>query len=252
MFANEINITVALWCAFALFLGGVVKGTFGIGTPLLTVPLMSLVLPAHLTVVLMAAPVVLANAWQAFHAGNPVAAIRRFWPVCVAILGGTYVGTRLLATIDTGPLLAIIGSLIICFALIQYATPLYRSPPHLERPAGVGIGLVSGVVGGVTSMFGPPLILYLLSLHLHRDTFVQAISLLFLWAVIPWVVTLYLFGLLDTATTILSLGSAIPTFGGILAGQQLRRHVNETRFRGIVLLLVAISGSVMLVRATFS
>lgn len=250
IFPFDSSTATLLWCAFALFIGGVIKGTFGIGTPLLTVPLMSLVLPPQLTVVLMAAPVLLANGWQAFKAGNSIAVLRRFWPMCVAMLMFTWVGTSVLASIDARPLIVIIGSLIVTFALIQYARPRYRCPPRLERSAGIAAGMVAGVVGGVSSMFGPPLILFLLSLHLRKNDFVQSISILFLWAVIPWVASLYLSGMLDARTTLLSLAAALPTICGIAAGQRLRRYVDDARFRGWILFIVAISGSVMLVRAT--
>lgn len=246
----EFSTATLLWCAFALLIGGVIKGTFGIGTPLLTVPLMSLVLPPQLTVVLMAAPVLLANGWQAVQAGKSIAVLRRFWPMCFAMLVFTWFGTRVLATIDAKPLIVIIGLLIVAFALIQYARPRYRCPPHLERPAGIAAGMVAGVVGGVSSMFGPPLILFLLSLHLRKNDFVQSISTLFLWAVIPWVASLYLSGMLDARTTLLSLSAALPTICGIAIGQRVRRHIDDARFRGWVLFIVALSGSVMLARAT--
>jgi len=60
---EEFDLLVIAWCAFALFCGGLIKGTLGVGTPLLTVPLMALVLPAQMAVILMAVPVVVANVW---------------------------------------------------------------------------------------------------------------------------------------------------------------------------------------------
>ncbi|MCZ7598767.1 MAG: sulfite exporter TauE/SafE family protein [Gammaproteobacteria bacterium] len=246
----DSSTATLLWCAFALFLGGVIKGTFGIGTPLLTVPLMSLVLPPQLTVVLMAAPVLLANGWQAFKAGNSIAVLRRFWPMCVAMLMFTWVGTSVLASIDARPLIVIIGSLIVTFALIQYARPRYRCPPRLERSAGIAAGMVAGVVGGVSSMFGPPLILFLLSLHLRKNDFVQSISILFLWAVIP---------LGRFAVFVRHAGCANDASvarGGLAddlrhcrraAPAQVCRRCAVPRLDPFI---VAISGSVMLVRAT--
>lgn len=250
MTGTNIDIMIILWCSFALFLGGTIKGTFGIGTPLLTVPLMSLVLPAQLTVVLMAAPVVLANGWQAFNAGNPVGIARRFWPLCIAMVFGTYIGTRMLSSIETRPLVIAIAALIAGFVLIQSVRPRYRCPPRFERQAGVCAGFIAGIVGGISSMFGPLLVLYLLALDLRKNEFVQAVSMLFLWAVIPWVIALVAFGMLDPHTALLSLAASVPTLLGIALGQLLRKRIDDTRFRGAVLFLVALSASVMLAQAT--
>ena len=64
----ELDLIVVAWCVFALFCGGLIKGTLGVGTPLLTVPLMALVVPAQTAVVLMSFPVVVANVMQALKA----------------------------------------------------------------------------------------------------------------------------------------------------------------------------------------
>ena len=69
---------IVCWCGVALFFGGLIKGALGVGTPLLTVPLMALVLPPQMAVVLMAVPVVVANLWQAFKAEQIRSAVSRF------------------------------------------------------------------------------------------------------------------------------------------------------------------------------
>ncbi|HIE74684.1 MAG TPA: hypothetical protein EYP93_00360, partial [Gammaproteobacteria bacterium] len=81
---NEIDLQIVAWCTFAFLCGGLIKGALGVGTPLLTVPLMALVLPVQTAVVLMALPVVFANVWQAFQAKQISSAVSRFWPSFLA------------------------------------------------------------------------------------------------------------------------------------------------------------------------
>jgi len=45
-------------------------------------------------------------------------------------------------------------------------------PPAHERWAGAMAGLCAGVIGGATSMFAPPLVIYLVALRLPKETFV--------------------------------------------------------------------------------
>ena len=110
-------------------------------------------------------------------------------------------------------------------------------------------GLVSGLVGGISSMFGPPLIIYLVSLHLSKDMFVSAIGCLYLSAVVPWVAGLIWFGIMDSRTLSLSGLGVIPVFAGILIGQQIRKRMSERRFRTFVLIILLIAGCTMLWRA---
>ena len=62
---NEAAVILALATAAMLSLGGLVKGVLGVGLPLVTVPLLSLVLPAPQAIGMLVVPVLLANLIQA-------------------------------------------------------------------------------------------------------------------------------------------------------------------------------------------
>jgi uncharacterized membrane protein YfcA len=247
---QEFDLLIVAWCAFALFCGGLIKGTLGVGTPLLTVPLMALVLPAQMAVILMAMPVVVANVWQAFKAGRLHAAAVRFWPVFIAILIGTYGGVSILARIDERSLLLIVGAVVIAAAILQGSSYRLSLPPALERPSGVLFGLASGVVGGLSSMFGPMLIIYLVSIPgLDKERFVATISFLYIACVVPWVIMLAWFGILDQELVVLSSLATLPVVVGLVVGEVLRKRVSDARFRKMVLVVLLLSGGAMLWRA---
>ena len=65
------------------------------------------------------------------------------------------------------------------FSILQpHVTVSRRQEPWLGPP----IGFVSGVIGGMSTLFGPLLAVYVVGLKLPRDDFVKAISLLYLIA----------------------------------------------------------------------
>ncbi|MFL2551894.1 MAG: sulfite exporter TauE/SafE family protein [Arenicellales bacterium] len=247
---EELDALVIVWCTFALFCGGLIKGTLGVGTPLLTVPLMALVLPVQMAVILMAVPVVVANVWQAFKAGRLQAAAVRFWPSFVTILVGTYVGVTILATIDEQALLLVVGAVVIASAIWQGSSYRLNLKPSLERPAGVIFGLASGVVGGLSSMFGPMLIIYLVSIpDLDKERFVATISFLYIACVVPWTVMLLWFGILDQQLVVLSALATVPVVAGLVVGEVLRKRVSNSRFQSMILIVLLLSGVAMLWRA---
>ena len=247
---DEINLYVVAWCFFALFCGGLIKGTLGVGTPLLTVPLMALVMPVQMAVALMAIPVVVANLWQASRVEQLLSVAGRFWPAFLAILAGTFIGVRVLLAIDERSLLMFVGIIVISFTLLQASSYRFNLPQAWEKPAGVVFGLSSGIIGGVSSMFGPMLIIYLVSVRgLGKDRFVGAISFLYLAAVVPWALTLYWFGILDTPMLFLSAAATVPVAAGLIIGQQFRGRVSDQRFQRLVLVVLLASGGTMLWRA---
>ena len=71
---------ILLWLSCALFftMGGFIKGTMGVGLPLVVVPTLSLLIPAHQAMGLLVLPVLISNLWQALKGGNVRYSSRRF------------------------------------------------------------------------------------------------------------------------------------------------------------------------------
>jgi hypothetical protein len=246
----EYGPWIVAWCFFALCCGGFIKGALGVGTPLLTVPMMAQVLPPQMAIAIMAIPVVVANLWQFAQAERSRAVVTRFWPTLVAILIGSWIGVKILSIIDEKTLLILVGAAVITFALLQGSKFRLHLPDRLVKPAGVLFGSASGLIGGVSSFFGPMLITYLISIRgLSKNQFVSSISFLYVSAVVPWALTLYIFGILDQRLLLYSTLATLPVTLGLLGGQRVRKHISEARFQKLIIVILIISGSSMLWRA---
>ena len=247
----EYGPWIVAWCFFALCCGGFIKGALGVGTPLLTVPMMAQVLPAQMAIAIMAIPVVVANLWQFAQAERSTAVVVRFWPAFVAILIGTWIGVKILSIIDEKTLLILVGISVITFALLQGSRFRFHLPDQFVKPAGILFGGASGLIGGVSSFFGPMLITYLISIRgLAKNQFVSSISFLYVGAVVPWAITLYLFDILDQRLLIYSTFATLPVTLGLLIGRRIRGHISEARFRYLIIGILVLSGSSMLWRAS--
>ena len=66
-----------------LAIGGVVKGTIGVGLPVVVIAVLSNFLPVPLVLALVTVPILLTNLWQVMEAGKPMVPLRRFWPMIV-------------------------------------------------------------------------------------------------------------------------------------------------------------------------
>jgi len=246
----EYGIWIIAWCFFALTCGGFIKGALGVGTPLLTVPMMAQVLPPQMAIAIMAIPVVVANMWQFAQAERSTEVVARFWPTFIAILIGTWFGVKILATIDESTLMFLVGIAVIVFAVLQASRFRLHLPESMVRPAGVLFGGASGLIGGVSSFFGPMLITYLISIRgLSKNQFVSSISFLYVSAVIPWTLTLFYFDILDQRLLLYSSFATLPVTLGLLLGQRIRSFISEARFRYMIIAILIVSGLSMLWRA---
>ena len=115
---------------------------------------------------------------------------------------------------------------------------------------GAGFGGAAGLIGGICSFFGPMLIIYLISIpNLAKNQFVSTISFLYVSAVVPWAVTLYLFGILDERLLFYSTCGVLPVMLGQTLGRRLRERISEDRFKYSIIGILLISGMAMLWRA---
>lgn len=231
-----------LWCSIALVLTGVVKGVLGIGLPLVAVPLLALVMPVPQAVALMPIPILVANSWQALYGGQFLATLRRFRLLIITMIIGTFIGVKILTLTDPRVLYAIIGSIVIVFSLTGFIRADFQVRVQVERWLGLIVGLASGVLGGVSTIAGPPLVMFLAALRLPKDEFVGTIAGLYLCSVIPLTFALGTFGVMGGKELLWSALATVPLMLGVPLGQLLRRRLNQETFRKGLLAMLVLTG----------
>ena len=226
-------------CAAVVMLGAFVKGTLGIGMPLVAVPLLSLLIPAPQAIALMAMPVLVSNAWQAFDTGVAWGSVRRFLPLIATLLLGTLLTVPMTLALSAQALNQVLAAVVLG-ALVLLCLPLRLdvAPPH-ERWWSAGVGVLSGAMGGVSSLSGPLIVSYLVSLRLPREVFIGSISVIYLSSALPLYLAMAAHGRLGAGDLALSTLALLPMAAGLALGQRLRGRLGETWFRRVLLSFLA-------------
>lgn len=245
----EWTLTVMVIAAAGLFAGGLSKGATGIGLPPIATPIIAMVTDVPTAVGLMAVPIVISNGWQAVSGGLLFASARRFRMVLAAIPPGVCVGGMVLSLSDPELLFALLGVIVVVFAILSLNRPGLRLPEGMESRLAVPVGLAAGLVGGLSSLFAPVLASFMLSLRLKPDEFVSGIGLMFFTGGVTLTVVTAWFGLLSPEGWIAALFAILPVTAGQIVGQALRRHIDPETFRRIVLVVLLFIGLNLLRRA---
>ncbi len=245
---DALTVTFAL---VGLALGGLVKGVTGIGLPIVAVAVLSNFLPVPLILALVTLPIVLTNLWMAAHSGNLMEPLRRFWPMIACLLVFIWVGARIVVTLDTDTFFALLGAVVVLFTATNYFTPVMRVPASAEKWAGPLAGAMGGVLGGISTIWGPPMTMYFVMLRLPKDTFVRAVGLVWFAASIPLVIAYVENGILTGETAPLSLLACVPAFAGLWTGQKIRGRINPETFRKALLITLFVIGLNLIRRAVF-
>lgn len=222
----------------AFVLGGTVKGALGVGLPMVTVPLLSLWLPIAQAIGLMVMPVLLSNLIQSREGVGLRGNLRRFASLIAAQFVVTILAVRMTLALTPSQLESMVALSVLFGVALMAFSPLFKIRPNREGLAGIGVGAVSGVLGGVSSLTGPLIITFLMALRLDRDAFVGSISVIYLCGAVPLYAAMLYFGRIGLSDIGLSFLGLIPMGAGLMLGRSFRTHMNEAAFRKVLLLFL--------------
>jgi uncharacterized membrane protein YfcA len=238
-----------LYCIFVLFVGGAVKGAIGVGLPQVGVSLTSLALGLKPALGLLVLPIMASNVSQCWHRELFAPVLRRFGSLLLMTFLFSAGSVRLLGLVPEKQLLPWLGALVIVLPTISFFRPQLRISPNQEAWLGPLTGVAAGIIGGLSSLSGPPLMIYLSCLRLPKDEFVVAVSLMFLAAGAGLSVGLFLFGIGSPSDFGMSAVACIPVLLGMAIGQRVRVKMSERAFGVSVLLTYVLTGASFLAKA---
>jgi uncharacterized membrane protein YfcA len=240
--------------AWGLGLGGLlvaafVKGAIGFGFPTVATPLLAVATDVRTAVVVLLFPNIVMDSVQATRNPGLGAAARRHASLVVTGIAGTVLGTQFLLIVSARALLALLGAVVLAGVLASLARPAWRVPARWERVTSPVVGLVVGVLGGVTNVPGTPLALYFQALGLSKAEFVRAISLTFLVFKIVQVGAVWQAGLLEPRLLGLSVAATVVSLAAFRLGLWAQDRVPAEVFRRAVLAFLGVLSVAMLLRA---
>ncbi|MCB1800354.1 MAG: sulfite exporter TauE/SafE family protein [Gammaproteobacteria bacterium] len=226
----------------ALMLAGLVKGTIGFGLPLVAVSISTLFLSKDWALAIMVLPIALSNLVLGFEGRRFIPSLRRFWPVVLALCTGLIVGAQLLSAMPQHVFLLVLGAVVILFALAEQLRFVLPVPASHERAVGVAAGITGGLLGSISTAYGPPVIMYLAALRLDKAEFVAAIGAILSVASIALIVAFSQAGILVGERFAWSLAACLPVGIGLLLGKRLRGRIAPEPFRRVVTIALFVLG----------
>ena len=222
---------------------GLVQGCTGFGMALVAAPCLMLLMPpvtAVCTIIMMST---VSTFFVAAHARRHIR-VRLVGPLALGGVVGMPFGIWTLQVVHPPLLKALVGAFVTAFALLLLSG--WRRPLEHPRWSLIPVGMAGGLLGGSTSMGGPPVILFLANQETPKDAFRGNISCYF-FTVNCFAITMFLAkGLLDAQValqaTVFLPAMLLGTYGGVA----LAKRVPEGLFRKVVMIGVAMMGLVLL------
>ena len=223
---------------------GFVKGAVGFAMPMILVSAFAVFMPQHLALAGLILPTLVTNLSQAFRQGvgparETARTYRRFLigtVICIAI------SAPFAESVPRVVYLLMLGVPITVFAALQLAGRSLAIKLHHRDRAEWALGVIGGLYGGVSGIWGPPLLVLLLSTGADKLTMIRAQGVVFLIGAVALLVSHLATGLANAQTLGFSAALSVPALAGLYAGYWVQDRLDQQRFRRWTQGLLVVTG----------
>ena len=244
---NYFELDIILIIFTSVFLGGIIKGTVGIGLSMFAVPIIAFFLPPTTSMILLCVPVLVTNILQ-IEVQKGINSYR-FLPMFIALVVGILIGVNLILEINHSSISKIIAISIIFAAIFNlFGLNFSDVKPNLEKIITIPLGFFSGIIGGVSNMYSPYILAYLVSTNLEKDALIRTIATMyFLGSLI--IFPLWFYNGLGTFQDIIwSILLLLPAIIGQKIGTIIRGKISNKLFKKIILYILMLIGLSLLIK----
>lgn len=245
MIALAYSVTQFVVIFVAVFFSAIISAVAGFGFGLLSVPLISLAIPLHPTVIVSSILGLVTNLIQTYRYRR--SALRTLViRLSIGAIVGMPVGFIVYNVVSDRVLRLVLGGAVM-LAVVALIRGLDLA--HVGPALDVGTGFVSGVLNTSISTNGPPLVFGLQARKLAPEPFRATLSMVF---TISGIVGMSLFvgGGKVHVDELVASAIALPAMAlGLMVGFPLRHRVSPERFRVLVLVLLVVAAVASIVKA---
>ncbi len=244
----------AFWAAMGItLLAGFVKGVAGFAMPLIMMSAFSAFLSPQLALAGLILPTLVTNLSQAFRQGAApaLATMKTYRRFLMATLVFIAISSTFVDDIPKTAFLFGLGLPVTLFALAQLAG--LRLAMKLEHRALAEwvLGAIGGLYGGVSGIWGPPLIIYLLSIGAGKHETVRVQGVVFLLGACVLALAHLHTGVLNRDTLAFSAALSVVAQVGQVGGNRIQDRMDQALFRRWTQALLILTG-LNLIRQAFA
>ncbi len=248
--AGLTPLAFAAAIAITLF-AGFVKGTVGFAMPMIMISAFGSIMPPETALAALILPTLVTNLSQAFRHGGAAAwqATRTYWRFLAATVIFIPISAQFVRLIPQEVFLVLLGLPITAFAALQLAGRSLAVRLEHRTRAEWALGVVGGIYGGIAGVWGPPLLVYLLSVGADKAETVRVQGVIFLIGAVVLLGAHLSSGIVTLQTGALSAVLILPAMLGLFAGYAMQDRLDQVRFRRWTQVLLVLTGLNLIRRA---
>lgn len=248
---GAVTTEIILLAGAVFLLAGTVKGVLGIGLPTISISMLAQFVDPRVAIAFLLLPALITNTWQIYRGGQIKRSVQMLWPFVTAMAVVMFISSLFAARASTEVLVRGIGVMVVLWTITSFIKTPPAIPARLDRTVQFCLGAFAGLIGGLTAMWSPPMVIYLLSARCDKEDFVRFTGFMILCGTVPLTIGYLFNGLLDKSLAIASGMMILPTLLGFSIGEYLRKYLGGKQFHNAVLVLFFLMGLNLIRRSFF-
>jgi len=227
-----VGIDVLLIYSAIFFFAALIHGSVGIGFPIIATPLLALMTDIQTAILLTLIPTLLVNVVSILSEGSFIRAIRQWYSLVFISAAGSLIGTLILINNQSEFFKLLLAATILTYLYANNRKISISWFHRYPRLAKLGFGLAAGLVGGMTNVMGPVLVIYLLEERRSRSEIFQAANLCFLSGKLIQLVTFSLHQKMSSHELMISIPVLLIVSLALYIAVRLKKRISqEQHFR---------------------
>jgi uncharacterized membrane protein YfcA len=224
--------------AFAIFLGGLIKGAVGLGAPLVAVPVLAAIYGVKTAIAVMTVPLIVSNIWQIWTYRATVEGRSMLKLLLLGCIAGVVLGTFLLGLLPEAWLSLFLALMLFLYLGLALARPSWILPQPIATKLALPVGFVTGTLQGAAGLSTPVGATFIHAQRLGREAQVFAASAMFFTLSATQIVALFTIDVMTAELALASVAALLPIMLGVWSGQYLGARFSRKTFERMTLLVI--------------
>jgi uncharacterized membrane protein YfcA len=196
--------------------------------------MVALVVDIRIAYALLLVPNIAMDVLQIVRGGVHWRLLRRLWPVLLGVVPGVFAGTRVLFAVTAQTIYVALAAVILLFLASEHLNVSVRVHGKAEPWVSPTVGLLCGLLNGVTNVIGPLGAVYLLALGMEKREFVKAMAWILFTAKTSQLVAISRWGIYTGEILAWSGALTVVAAAAFWAGLKTQDRVRQETFRRIL------------------
>ncbi|SHI75255.1 hypothetical protein SAMN02745165_00765 [Malonomonas rubra DSM 5091] len=230
----ELSLETFLLTGAIFLLAAFFHGSIGFGFPMVATPLLALSTNLQTAIILTLLPTTFVNLTSIANEGQFLRAFRKHLPLALCAMTGSAIGTQILIVSNSELFKVLLAVAILGYLMIdkfQVRLEWVERRPNLSM---LIFGFTAGVLGGLTNVMAPILIIYSLEAKFEKAEIVQLANICFLFGKAIQLALFTLNGKFALNELMLSSTMLLLVFIALFAGFKIKRRIQQQTYKQVL------------------